>query len=250
MDELFQEINESETVTIDQNADYLAELVGEGKKFKTVHDLARGKAEADRYIELLKKQNEELKKEVNTRTSLDSFKTALEELRKPAQPTQVESQPLSTPDSQAPKFDESSLEALVESVLQKKEAQRAQETNAQKVSRVLEENFGSNAQAVLNQRARELGMSLSDLKEISLRSPQAFFRLVGAQEGAQRPANTGAVPFGSVNLDAPTQISPVRGRSYYERMKREQPALYNDPKTTTAMIQDMARLGREKFNAS
>lgn len=247
MDELFQEINESETVTIDQNADYLAELVGEGKKFKTAHDLARGKAEADRYIEMLKKQNEDLKKEVNTRTSLDSFKTALEELRKPAQ---VESQPLSPPGSQAPKFDESSLEALVESLLQKKEAQRAQETNAQKVSRVLEENFGGNAQSVLNQKAREVGMSLSDLKEISLRSPQAFFRLVGAQEGAQRPANTGAVPSGSVNLDSPTQISPVRGKSYYERMKREQPTLYNDPKTTSAMIQDMARMGRDKFNAS
>lgn len=247
MDELFQEINESETVTIDQNADYLAELVGEGKKFKTAHDLARGKAEADRYIELLKKQNEELKKEVNTRTSLDSFKTALEELRKPAE---VESQPLSTPDSQAPKFDESSIEAIVETLLQKKEIQRAQETNAQKVSRVLEENFGSNAQAILNQKAREVGMSLSDLKEISLRSPQAFFRLVGAQEGAQRPERTGAVPSSSVNLDSPSQISPVRGRSYYERMKREQPTLYNDPKTTSAMIQDMARLGRDKFNAS
>lgn len=245
MDELFQEINETEAVTIDQNADYLAELVGEGKKFKTPHDLARGKAEADRYVEMLKKQIDDLKKEVNTRTSLDAFKTELEALKKPSE---VNPQPPVTPDNQAPKIDEQSLEALVESLLQKKELKRAQETNSQKVARVLEENFGPNAQGVLNQKAREVGMSLSDLKNLSLQSPAAFFRLVGAQEGTQRAPQTGAIPSGSIQ--APSAPISGRGHSYYERMKREQPSRYNDPKTTTEMIQDMARLGRDKFYQS
>lgn len=246
MDELFQEINESETVTIDQNADYLAELVGEGKKFKTPHDLARGKAEADRYVELLKRQIDDLKREVNTRTSLDAFKTELEALKNP-QP--VNPQPASTPDTQAPKIDESSLEALVESLLLRKEAQRAQETNSQKVSRVLEENFGPNAQQILNQKAKEVGMSLSDLKNLSLSSPAAFFRLVGAQEGVQRAPQTGAVPSGSHQVGSSVPHG-ARGHSYYERMKREQPSKYNDPKTTSEMIRDMATLGRDEFYQS
>ena len=242
MDELFQEVNTDEVVTIDENADYLAELVGEGKKFKTPHDLARGKAEADRYIEVLKAKMADLEKEVNTRKSLEAFKTELEALKNPAP---VETPIVSTPDTPQA-LDESRLESLLEQLLQKKEVQRARETNAQKVSRVLEENFGPKAQAVLNEKARELGMGLSELKGIAQTSPAAFFRLVGAQEGNSRPAPISGIPTGSVNVGAPESIT-ARGKSYYEKLKREQPKLYNDPKVTSQMIQDMAKLGRERF---
>ena len=42
-------------------ADPLAELVGDGKKFATVNDLARGKLEADSFIEKIKAENNELR---------------------------------------------------------------------------------------------------------------------------------------------------------------------------------------------
>lgn len=245
MDELFKEVQQDEVVTIDENADYLSTLVGDGKKFKTVHDLARGKAEADAYIERLRREKEELEKEVKTRTSLDSFKTALEELRKPAQHVET---PVVTPD-EAPKFDESRLEEMLEQFLQKKEIQRTRETNSQMVARVLEENFGPRASQVLNDKAREIGLPLSDLKDLAARSPQAFFRLVGAQEGERRPALNGAVPAGSVTLTQSSAPSGARGKSYYERLRRENPKLYNDQKTTVQMMNDMAALGRDKFNS-
>jgi len=47
--------------TIDPSKNYLAELVGEGKKFKTQEDLARGKAESDAYIKILEKRSDELR---------------------------------------------------------------------------------------------------------------------------------------------------------------------------------------------
>src|SRR6267154_5364704 len=46
---------------LDPSKNYLTDLVGPDKKFKTVEDLARGKAEADTTIELFKKRQDELR---------------------------------------------------------------------------------------------------------------------------------------------------------------------------------------------
>jgi hypothetical protein len=59
--------------TVDENVDYVTELVGEGKKFKDISGLARGKAEADLTIEVLKKKLDDLNKELTTRASLETF---------------------------------------------------------------------------------------------------------------------------------------------------------------------------------
>jgi hypothetical protein len=42
--------------------DTLAELVGEGKKFKTVEDLAKSKVQADQFIEQLKTESAEMRR--------------------------------------------------------------------------------------------------------------------------------------------------------------------------------------------
>ena len=39
--------------TVDPNKNYLTELVGDGKKFKTQEELARGKYESDLYLSLI-----------------------------------------------------------------------------------------------------------------------------------------------------------------------------------------------------
>lgn len=245
MDDIFQEID-TPVVTIDEDKDFLAELVGEGKKFKTPQELARGKAESDRYIETLKGQIASLQNEVNTRTSLDGFKTMLEQIQTPA-PTSV--QPSVTPDEK-PQLDEAQLESIVQTLLAKREAERAQESNSQMVTRVLEENFGPSTQLVINAKAKELGMSLASMKALASQSPQAFLQLVGATQGQQRPVHGGQVPQGTFRpADGPAPQG-ARGRSYYENLKRTNPTLYNDQKTTVQMMNDMAKLGRDKFNQS
>lgn len=241
--DLFTEEN-NEVVTIDETKDYLNELVGEGRKFKSVEDLARGKAESDRYIEQLRARAEELEAELKTRTSLESFKTELEEIRRNVQP-QKEPE-IVTPDSTTV-LDEARLEELVHSLLQKKEAERSQETNRQKIARVLEENFGGNAKAVLNAKAKELNISLSELESLAIKTPSVFFTVVGAQEGAVRPNKTGQVPSGNFVMNAQGYQEGARGRSYYERLKRENPTLYFDSSTELRMMEDMAKLGRDKF---
>src|SRR5690242_15072647 len=57
----------------DPNADPLELLVGEGKKFKTPQDLAKGKMESDKFIVQLQKEQAALREELNKRLSVEEF---------------------------------------------------------------------------------------------------------------------------------------------------------------------------------
>ena len=53
--------NNNQDPIIDESKDYLSELVGEDKKFKTPAELAKGKWHADQTIELMKKRMDDLR---------------------------------------------------------------------------------------------------------------------------------------------------------------------------------------------
>lgn len=234
MTNIFDEVSEPE-VTIDQNVDYLETLVGENKKFKTVADLARGKAEADQYIELLKKKADDMAKELNTRTSLDSF---LDKMKNPQTPAE----PVVTPqgDPKAP-LDDSEIEARILKALEQRESSRAQETNVNRVSRVMNDQFGDNAQLVINKKSKELGIPANELKALAAKSPEAFFTLVGVSE-TPAPGLAPAVPQNRLNGGALNSQSNVRNKAFYDKMKTADPKKYFDNKTTVEMMKDMAAL--------
>lgn len=251
VDEVFVETDvsgETETLpdadySLGDGTSYLDSLVGEGKKFKTTQDLAKGKLEADRYIHELKAKIDSLTKEVNTRSSLEDFKVALEEMKKPHQGVEYSDEP--EPSTQKSETSLTQLESLVESLLSKKEQQSQKERNTNRVLKVLEENFGGKASEVITTKARSLGMSVKDLQDLAQRAPQAFFSLVGATEGQQRPSLKGNVPTSTMISEG--LGTGVRSKSYYDKLKVSNPKLYNDPRTTSQMISDMKKLGREAF---
>ena len=236
---IFEEVKEPE-VTIDQDVDYLDQLVGENKKFKSVNDLAKGKAEADRYVEVLKNKLDEATKELNTRTSLDSF------LDKMKNPGNVEP-PVVTPPSDAKgPLDDSEIEARILKALEARESQRAQETNVEKVTRVMQEQFGDNARLVINKKSKELGISANELQAMAARSPSAFFTLVGVSE-TPSPGLAPVVPRNGFNGAATNAVSGVKNKAYYDKMKAADPKKYFDPKTTVEMMRDMAECRKRGY---
>jgi len=54
-------LDSNDSPQLDSNKAYLEQLVGDGKKFKTAEDLARGKAESDSFIEIMKVRMDELR---------------------------------------------------------------------------------------------------------------------------------------------------------------------------------------------
>jgi hypothetical protein len=73
---LFEEADP--TLTSTTNVNPLEALVGEGKKFKTAEDLARGKLEADNFVKQLQTELATLREDLNGRIKLEEFMDRLE----------------------------------------------------------------------------------------------------------------------------------------------------------------------------
>lgn len=232
---IFDVVNEETNVTIDDSVDYYDTLVGEGKKFRDERALARGKAEADRFIETLKAELANTKKELNTRASFESI---LDQI-KGSKETNVEPVQPATPGGQNQvQLDDSTLEAKLAEILSKREAQKSQESNLAKAVRVVKDQYGDQAQVVINHKASELGMTPAALQDIATKSPSAFFRLIGVSENPA-PGLAPAVPRNGLNTVSQLNTG-FKNKAYYDRMKVTDPKRYNDPKTTSEMMKSLA----------
>lgn len=245
-DDIFaDDLNDIEP-TLDETKDYLAELVGDNKKFKDYQGLAKGKYLADQTIEILKRQLDEHRNELKTRMSLDQFMTKMKDSS-----GRVEDQPVIIPDTQPTNLDAQTLEAKLEELLARREAAKASETNKERVVRVLRDQLGADAPAAVTHKAQQLGMTKQDLHDLSLRSPKAFFEIMGISEEPHQPINTRVAQsqFNSANQKSPAATG-AKGQSYYDNLKKSNPTLYWSQDTTIAMMKDAEKLGLEVFKAS
>jgi adenosyl cobinamide kinase/adenosyl cobinamide phosphate guanylyltransferase len=223
--------------TNDDNVDYLAELVGDGKKFRTVEDLAKGKAESDRYIATLTAQLDEARTEVQKRIALEELKTAILERDNnnnqltPGQP------------EQKPVVDADSIEELVNKKLTEAEATKIRNANEAAVADKLTSVWGENAKVELARAGAAIGMSLKELQEIGQRNPQALFKLIGV--GNQPVANGGAVPRSS-ERSGNDNLNGERTKAYYDKLKASNPKAYWDKRNQIQMNKDAMRL-KERF---
>lgn len=205
----------------------LETLVGEGKKFKTPEDLAKGKLEADTFVETLKAENAQLRKEIqdrlaNEQTQLAALKQELTELRS------------STPSKGAtsPALTEDSIRDIVRRSITEEEASRTLTQNVNEANNQVVSRFGSleKAREAVGTRAAELGLSKEALKAIAAQSPTAFVQLiVGEAKPTETPAASlakGTVNPQALKLDTGTQ-GPKQGTwEYYEHIRTTDPKRY------------------------
>lgn len=220
------------------NADsVLSNLVGEGKKFKTVEDLAKGKAEADAFIEKLKGEVDELRKELQAGLSL---KQAIQEVDKRG------NQPES---NVAPKgsVDPSELPKLVNEMLEQRELEKVREANIKEADRQIVALFNGDRQKskeFLEKKAAELGVGVNWLADMAATSPKAVMNFLGLETTAP---NTAALNNRSVNTDAQTfapNAGPVKGsKAYYDKIRKENPSLYFSPKVQQEIF-EAAKAGK------
>ena len=227
---------------IDENADYLTELVGEGKKFKDAADLAKGKAMADAFIEQLKQEQAELRKdylslreEYQARPALqellDQFKTVQQTSNEPPLVNDVQ-----TPASMKPE----EIESLVSKKLSEIETTRKQEENLRSVEAKLKERFGDNYQTHFKNQISTLGLTEDFVTELARNHPVVLFKTLGLDQ-VQQSNSFQTPPRSQQTSFAPTNVK--RDWSYYETMRKTKSADYWNPKTQLQMMQDKMTLG-------
>lgn len=216
----------------------VTELVGEGRKYATVEDLAKSRVEADKYIQQLEAENAQYR---------DWTQSRIEQFR---QPPVEDTQPavLEEPAQRAPEVD---LEARIRETLEKTDREKTLARNVNEVSQKLVDVYGTpeKANQVVAQRARELGVSLDFLMQTAAASPKAFYAQIGV-DPATRPAPLSAT--GSVNPAALAAANPQTAAApgtykYYEQLRQTNPKLYNKPQTQFQMHKDAMEKGTAFF---
>ena len=238
---------------LDPNKDYEQELVGDGKKFKTVKDLARGKYEADLYVNTLTRQLDELRgdylklREDNTaRAKLEDLIGQLE--GKQQQLTNSE-QPLAKLEvKDKPGIDPNELKSLVSSSIQEYEMTRRQTDNFNKVKAKLEEQYGEKYPSVLKNQIAELGLTEEDVNALARKSPTAFFKTLGIEQAPARDNFQNPVLSSQNSESFRPKGAQKRTRSWYLDMKKNDPKRYLDPKTNVEMHNDALALGEAFFD--
>lgn len=205
-----------------QNA--LEALVGEGRKFSDAEALAKGKLEADNYIEQLKAQLAEVEAKVRGEENLEQMLAKIAEKQKPTQsdPVVEANQPAK------PAMTDDELAAKVRAMLEDKDRQTVITNNVTEVANRLVDVYGSEAAAneYVRKRAQELGVSVEFLQDVAARSPKAFYETVRVEA----PSSSAGPTKGDVNAQALQKHSPgVKPNTYrwYQELRRSDPAAYS-----------------------
>lgn len=245
---LFAEDHSSNEPLADPAKNYLEELVGDGKKFKTAEELARGKAEADAFIERLKREQEALRNELNTKLTLEQYidkmaGTGITNTPPPNEPNGNQGENL-----QGLKPED--VERLIDQRVSQREAERIQTENLRTVKEQLTQQFGPDFSTKLKSIGQDIGMSEQDMTDMARTRPKALLALVAAQGGQAQAATKNSLftpPTGVNGFRSEGQ--PVdRTQRYYDNLKKNNPSEYWSPSIQNQLHKDAIRLGEKFFD--
>lgn len=232
-------------------ASRIAELVGEGKKFKTVEDLARGKLEADAFIEQLKEENamavEELKKYQGQQDDSNKVAELLATVKSMSQQQDSEGNNQLT---------EEALSEKIREIMQGVSAEQTAKLNRDKGNELVLQKVGGDVEAAkifVAERAKELGLTPSALAELSEISPAAFAKLIDAKS-AGSGGTTQLQHSNPRAMEHSASVESIDGhhtKAYYDRLRKEMGTMkyLQDRKLQKAYLDDAMYL-QERFNSN
>ena len=223
---------------------FLSKLVeAKGENWSNPEVLAKGKLEADSYIQTLETQlshmREDLKKKEYQEEVLDQLQ------KKATDSTAVNNGVPNNNNSNADgenttrNISEEDLKSLVEKTLTERDKDSVVKQNLRLVNEEMEKSYGTEATAKIQEKAQELGMSFERMQQIASESPNAFFNLIGEPKKDFRPMVQGSVRTEGVNM----QASSERDWNYYQNLRRDNRSLYYTPKVQRQLMEDKGRMG-------
>jgi hypothetical protein len=237
------------TETTSPQDSFVAKLVeAKGENWSNPEVLAKGKLEADTYIQQLESQltqmREDLGKQDYAAKLLDQLqnKAADPTTAKPVMPNNNNDIGGTSEGNTNPSLSEEDLKSLVEQTLTAREKDSVVKQNLSFVDAELEKSFGTNAKATVQNKAKELGISIERMQEIAAESPNAFFSLIGEPKKSFNPMVQGSVRTEGVNM----QTSAERNWSYYQNLRKSDRHTYYSPKIQQQLMEDKMRMG-DKF---
>jgi hypothetical protein len=235
----FGTTNKLDTSTTASNAKDQAfpDLVGEGKRYATLEDLAKGKQEADAFIEQLKLENAQMREDLSKRPTLDDIQDIMK----------LQNENRGEPASE---FNEEALTNIVTSQLSALKEQERAQSNVQAASDKMVELYGDKAAEQVQAKANELGVTVEYLQGVAAKNPAIFYATMGVSDTkaatnagnqtAQGDSNTAQFNTNTVGTKEGTW-------SYYEKMRREDSKKYFSPKVQNEMFKARKEMGADFY---
>jgi len=199
-------------------SEMVAALVGEGRKYKTVDDLAKAYVNADSFIEQLKAENRQLKEKADSAKNIDDV---LERLQQ-QQTTQPADQPVAAPQPSV-----GDLTKLVEATVTGLETKKRRQENILKADAKMKELFGEKAAEKFAAVAvtPDLHRVYTELASVD---PDKFLSLFAGEQKQPTVADTGGVNT-TVNYSSVSntgRVTKVGTKEYFDNVRRTNPSLY------------------------
>lgn len=220
----------------------LDNLVGEGKKFKNYEDLAKGKLEADRFIEQLKAEQAELKADLAARDKLEEVLDRLAS-RNNDDPYERPHQERNDGSGQ-PAISSGDIDRLIETKITRRETERTARENLEQAKTKLKEIFGQDYVKKLKERSEALDLDEHSLNEMAKKSPTAFLELVAPKASGERPFTPPRSSATSEQFTYTSQAQPGT-KAWYDNLKKTDSAKYWSPAVQMKMHNDAIKAARE-----
>jgi hypothetical protein len=230
---------------VDPDKNYFQELVGDGKKFKTPEDLAKGKFEADQYIKILERTRDEMRDDYLKLREDYQSRAKLEELIDQMKNQQQSSSDTThtANDDKKPVFDPKEIESLVSSKIQEHESTRRQAENYNLIKSKLQERYGESYKEVLKTQIEALDITENELNDMARQKPKFLMKTLGLDTPVSKESFQSPISSNQRTDNFSPSASKKRTWSYYQNLKRDNPKLYQDPKTQVQMQKDYIELG-------
>ena len=212
--------------TANETSSLLESYVGDGKKYKSPEELAKGYQNADQFLNQMKTENEQLRgeldKRLNAEDMVDRIKREHEELQAS----------MKAQENTTPQLDEKALSDLISQTLDQKNTQKVAQDNIQAVDSKMKELFGTDkASEILQTKSKELNLSVEYLAEVAAKSPDGFYSLLGI---GRDKTITPSITASTTNTEAVAKVNSIGAVeadtwNSFESLRRSDPKKYYTP---------------------
>ena len=216
-------------------------LVGEGKKYASLEELAKGKAEADSFIDKLKDENSDLRKQAEEKTTIMDLMEAFKSLNQEQESNSESVTPL----------DDEVLQGKLEQMIKEREAKRTSEANRTEAMKLVSEKLNGDEKAVdlfVQQKALQLGMEADKLWSLSEESPAGFAQIIGLESQPTQQVTPMALPHQNteaVSSGPSMEVDGFKTKNWFDQQRREMgnKKFINDSTIQRRMIESREKLG-------
>lgn len=228
-------------------ADYLSELVGEGKKFKDEQALAKSVKFKDEHIAKLEREMANAREEISKRATLEEFLDKIESRSRT--PNQEQLGEGDGNQEGATSLTPEAIKALVKQATLEERTQATEQQNLMASVQELQKAWGQNWQQKLVEKRNELGLSEEFMNSIAFKSPKALLNLVGVNQspvGRNQEPNL-YVPPRNQMANASDTNSGGKNKAYWDKMQKTDPILYRSAAMTAERHRVAQQMGRKFF---